>query len=154
MRLSNNAMAFIAVAAILLSVWSSFILVNEAEHVFAGNPIVGSGNAVACITSPPRLEFSCPSRAKVGERFICDVDGYDADAYSEKTVHENLAGGKQSLRFSFEQAPIFIDPVSGVISFIPKSEMVGNRSYTLILSDGSGCPSGTDTKTFSLEVVP
>ena len=155
MRLSNNVMGIIAVSAILLSFWSSYVLVNEAERVFAENPNGGAGNAVACVTSPPRLEFSCPSSAKVGERYICDVDGYDEDLYTGKIIDNNASvEGRPGLRFSFEQAPIPIDPVTGIISFIPTMEMSGNRPYTLIVSDGSGCPGGMDTKLFLLEVVP
>ncbi|MBI2576635.1 hypothetical protein HYV84_05450 [Candidatus Woesearchaeota archaeon] len=155
MRLSNNAMGVIAVSAILLSFWSSYVLVNEAERVFSEDPLAGTGNAIACITSPPRLEFSCPSSAKVGERFLCDVDGYDEDAYSERNIiNKDTVEGAGGIRFSFEQAPIPIDPATGLISFIPTKEMVGNRSYTLIVSDGSGCPGGMDTKLFLLEVVP
>lgn len=99
---------------------------------------------ILAVNDPPSFEPPIGAKtARIGKLFLFDVNAWD-----EEDGSDNLEG-TGNLTFSDDTILFNIDPLTGVISFIPTDADLGNYSINISVTD-SGIPSyGLGNITFS-----
>tara|TARA_Y100000310_G_scaffold272474_1_gene287444 strand:- start:11884 stop:13638 length:1755 start_codon:yes stop_codon:yes gene_type:complete len=93
---------------------------------------------------PPTIDPISDQEAEVGERFIYQVRAHDPD---NDNLRYSLFDGEY--HYDMYDSDFYINPDTGLISFIVTEDMLGNNFLTVQVSDGRG---GIDQESFDLYV--
>jgi hypothetical protein len=107
-----------------LSLSMNLVLINQASSGISGKAI---GIVDLCINHPPNPIFdNCDSNLTALIPFYCQVNTTDFGENDQYLFTDN--------------ATLFaIEPFTGIISFTPDIDDIGNHSVNITVSDGSGC---------------
>jgi len=142
MRLTNNKIAFLAVAFMLISLACSMFICQKALIHITGKA-TAIGYLRICINHKPVIdEFpSSPFELSWGENFIYDVNAADIDNET------------QSMRF-YDDTDLFeINDSTGIINFTVPSNITSAYYILITARDNSTCGNADDAKILVLNIT-
>ncbi len=156
--MANKFLEYLIVLTLFLSILQTTYLVREAYQVEkALKPRVKAGGAAyglvkLCINAPPTIIVPCANNATQGVPYSCVLNATDPDEPTSFTYNSTLLNYSLTFDNSTNKSLFTVTP-SGIISFTPDNDDVGNYTFLFTVTDNSSCPNGNDSATFNLEVL-
>lgn len=143
MKLNNTKIALVALLFMMGFLVSDSIF-NQQTTSITGMT-TASGTLKICVNAPPVLAMSCGAKAYTGTYYTCDIDASDLD--------DSHSGVTQTLTFTDDTNLFDINPSTGVISFTPTTDQIGNHSIIIMVQDNSTCSNSVDSETLNITIT-
>jgi hypothetical protein len=140
-RITNNMLALGAMVLITISLLCNYYLYKETIRPEEPTGRVVNFNAYVqiCINKAPNISVSCNPSATAYYWYACIVTANDTPG--------------QNMTYSDSSALFDIGSTSGLISFVPTNDDVGNYTVNITVDDGMGCDNSLDMDFLNITVI-